>query len=147
MDSGFTKNEEGLILSPRVELVLLVLLIKLPDLRARDRFRPTSSFEFLKRIGSRVARFFLVQYTKAGKNIPNDYKIPKYLQNFPNDCKIFQLTLIYINTSHSKILPKIQIGIFGLKRNHLATLIGSSNRRKDNDPVRETEIITIKRIC
>jgi hypothetical protein len=25
-----------------------------------------------------VARFFLVQYTKAGKNIPKDYKITKY---------------------------------------------------------------------
>jgi hypothetical protein len=26
-------------------------------------------------LGSRVARFFLVQYTKTGENIPNDYKI------------------------------------------------------------------------
>jgi hypothetical protein len=39
----------------------------------------------------RVARFFFVQYTKAGKNIPNDYKITKCPLNIPNGGKIFKM--------------------------------------------------------
>jgi hypothetical protein len=45
---------------------------------------------------TRVARFFLVQNTKTGENIPNYHKI-------------------------------YQIGIFGLKTNHLATLPTTSD--------------------
>jgi hypothetical protein len=52
---------------------------------------------------TRVARFFSVQNTKTGKNIQNGHKI---YQDFPQQDP-----------------PKFtQIGIFGLKTNHLATL-------------------------
>jgi hypothetical protein len=77
------------------------------------------------RVGGRAARFFLVQLTKAVKNIPNDHKMyqmdiryTKWLLNIPNGHKIYQ---------HFTFQgpPKFtQIGIFGLKRNHLATLVG-----------------------
>jgi hypothetical protein len=61
--------------------------------------------------GDRVARFYLVEYTKTGENIPNDQKIP-------NGRKIYQ---------HYPLQdpPKFtQIGIFALKICHLATLAG-----------------------
>jgi hypothetical protein len=70
-----------------------------------------------------VARFFLVQLTKTGENIPNDHKIhqipitfTKWPQTIPNGHKIYQ---------HFPFQgpPKcIQMGIFGMKINHLATL-------------------------
>jgi hypothetical protein len=75
---------------------------------------------------SRVARFFLVQYTKMGENIPNYHKmyqmVVKYIkcpQNGPKVHKIHQ---------HLPLQgpPKcIRITIFGLKINHLATLPSS----------------------
>jgi hypothetical protein len=78
-----------------------------------------------KVLGDRVARFFLVHGTKAGKNVPNEHKMyhmvieyPKSPQNATDGHKI---------TQHFPIegTPKFtQIGIFGLKRNHLATLLG-----------------------
>jgi hypothetical protein len=43
----------------------------------------------------------------------------------PNGRKIFQMVIKYSNIFHSKAiqnLPKLQIGIFVLKTNHLATL-------------------------
>jgi hypothetical protein len=57
----------------------------------------------------RVARFFLVQYTKSFKNIPNKYKntpnghktyqmtakYTKWPQNLPNGHKIYQMTAKY----------------------------------------------------
>jgi hypothetical protein len=52
---------------------------------------------------NRVARFFLVQTYQKRKNLPNDRKI-------------FQMVINY----NKKFT---QIGIFGLKINHLATLI------------------------
>jgi hypothetical protein len=77
----------------------------------------------LLRRGGRVARFFLVQNTKTGQNVPNKHKMnqmaikyPKCLQNIPNGHKICQ---------HCPILgpPKFtQMMSFGLKINHLATL-------------------------
>jgi hypothetical protein len=71
-----------------------------------------------------VARFFLVQLTKTVKNIPTDHKMyqmdiiyTKRLLNIPNGHKINQLFTF-------QGPPKFtQIGIFGLKRNHLATLL------------------------
>jgi hypothetical protein len=45
----------------------------------------------------RVARFFLIQYTKMRENMPNynniakmDKNIPNGLQNIPNNHKIYQ---------------------------------------------------------
>jgi hypothetical protein len=61
-------------------------------------------------VSNRVARFFLVHDTKTGKM----YQINT---NVPNGPKISQ---------HFQISKFSQIGIFGLKRNHLATLV--SNR-------------------
>jgi hypothetical protein len=75
---------------------------------------------------SRVARFFSAQHTKTGKMYQNGgkiYQMPvkyaKWTENRPNGLKIFQ---------HLPLQdpPKLtQIGIFGLKRNHLATLTDS----------------------
>jgi hypothetical protein len=43
---------------------------------------------------SRVARFFLVQCTKTGENMPKDPKITKWPYNIPYGCKIFQMDII-----------------------------------------------------
>jgi hypothetical protein len=66
-----------------------------------------------------------VRDTKTGKNVPNEHKV-----NIPNGHKISQLTVKYSqmaikynNVSSISGTPKFtQIWIFGLKRNHLATL-------------------------
>jgi hypothetical protein len=58
-------------------------------------------------VGGRVARFFVTQYTKTGKKIPNNQRIP-YVHKV---CKI-------------SLQKFTQLGMFGLKRNHLATLVG-----------------------
>jgi hypothetical protein len=42
---------------------------------------------------SRVARFFLVQHTKTGKNIPNDYKIDQMTVKYTKWPKIYQMTV------------------------------------------------------
>jgi hypothetical protein len=74
----------------------------------------------------RVARFFLLQHTKTGGNIPDDQKYTiqvyqmainyiKCPENLPNSHKIYQ---------HCSLQdpPKFtQIGIFGLRIYHLAT--------------------------
>jgi hypothetical protein len=58
-----------------------------------------------------------------GKYYPNRKKCTKWSYNIPNVCKIFQMAIKYINIFQSRGPPKFtQIGIFGLKRNHLATL-------------------------
>jgi hypothetical protein len=70
-----------------------------------------------------VARFFLVQNKKTGRNIPNDHKMHqmaiRYFQwppNKPNGHKMYQDFPL-------PDPPKFtQIGTFGLKTNHLATL-------------------------
>jgi hypothetical protein len=57
-----------------------------------------------------------VQHTKTGKIIPNNHKHTIWLQNLPNGHKIYQQLQI-------QDPPKFtQIGVFGLKTNHLATL-------------------------
>jgi hypothetical protein len=73
---------------------------------------------------NRVARFFLVHDTKSGTNVPNEHKmyqmVIKYTKypyvNIPNGHKIFQLFPIWGPRKFT------QIGILGLKINHLATL-------------------------
>jgi hypothetical protein len=68
----------------------------------------------------------MIQHTKTGKNLPNDYKIYqmaiKYFQwpyNRPNLHKIYQH---FQFEDHPKFT---QIGLFGSKTNHLASLHGS----------------------
>jgi hypothetical protein len=62
----------------------------------------------------------------TGKNVPNLHKNYQIAKNIPNVHKIFQKALKYINIFPSKALQKFsQIGIFGSKRNHLATLVGT----------------------
>jgi hypothetical protein len=63
-------------------------------------------------VSARVARFFLVQHTKMGENIPNNpkmYQIDKTIPNRPNGYIIYQ-HLPFQDP------PKFtQIGIFGSK--------------------------------
>jgi hypothetical protein len=79
---------------------------------------------FLLTPANRVARFFLVHDTKTGKMYQMNTKCTRWSQNFPNGRKIC------IPNGH-KILEHFpisgpikftQMGIFGLKTNHLATL-------------------------
>jgi hypothetical protein len=90
-----------------------------------------SLFCFLDLVTSRVARYFLVQYTNVGKYIPNYHKIYQMSIKYTNGGKIDQKYTTYI---HRKIYepfamqgpPKfIHIVIFGLKIYHLATLVTS----------------------
>jgi hypothetical protein len=63
--------------------------------------------------------FSYIQYTKNTK-LPLKYQMAI---NVLNGCNIFQMTIEYINLFHSKAHPKFtQIGIFGMKIYHLATL-------------------------
>jgi hypothetical protein len=78
----------------------------------------------LTQIQRRVARFFLVHDTKTGKNVPNEHKLyqmaityPKCLTNIPNG----QYKHKHFPIKGPQKLT--QIWIFGLKINHLATLI------------------------
>jgi hypothetical protein len=49
-----------------------------PDLRHRQRPRGRADDDQgQNKALTKVARFFWVQYTKAGENLPNDYKITK----------------------------------------------------------------------
>jgi hypothetical protein len=64
-------------------------------------------------LNSMVARFFLVQYTKAGKNIPNDHKMTKCHEIYPivpNDRKVEQ------HFPFQGPLKYIRIGVFGPKQ-------------------------------
>jgi hypothetical protein len=72
---------------------------------------------------SRVARFFIVQLNNSVKNTANYHKMyqtatrnTKWLSNIPNGNKICQHFTFQGHPKHT------QIGIFDLKRNHLATL-------------------------
>jgi hypothetical protein len=60
------------------------------------------------------------KYTKLPQNVPNDHKM------FPKGRKIDQMVIKYTKIFHSKTLQNFnQFGNFGLKTNHLATLIGT----------------------
>jgi hypothetical protein len=79
-------------------------------------------------IATRVARFSKVQYTKTGK-------IYQLNTNYSNGHKIYHMAVKYSKWSSNTYTylrfpfqgpPKyIQIGIFGRKLNHLATLIAT----------------------
>jgi hypothetical protein len=72
----------------------------------------------------RVARFFLVQHTKTGENVPNA-EHSKWTYSIPNSRKMDQMN-IYVVNQHlplHDLLNFTQIGIFGLKIYHLATLV------------------------
>jgi hypothetical protein len=59
------------------------------------------------------------------KMYPLNTKRTNWSLSIPNVYKIFQMAVIYINLFQSKALPEFtQIGIFGYKINHLATLVG-----------------------
>jgi hypothetical protein len=64
-----------------------------------------------------------VHDTKTGKNVPNGHKISQMSNNIPNGHKKIKT---FSNLRPSKFT---QIGIFGLKTNHLATLLGSDKNR------------------
>jgi hypothetical protein len=80
---------------------------------------------------TRVARFFVVQYTKTWKiyQMTTKYtKIPyntytKWPENLPNDHRI------YYNLQWQEPSKYTQIGILGLKINHLA----NPDRHKENE--------------
>jgi hypothetical protein len=64
----------------------------------------------------------MIQHTKTGKIYPNDPNYTKLKQNIPNSCKMalkFTQHLSFQDTTKFT-----QIGIFGLKIHHLATLVG-----------------------
>jgi hypothetical protein len=57
-------------------------------------------------VSSRVARFFVTQYTTTGKNIPNYQKNTKCPLNIPNAHYIFQMGIKYTNIFRSNALQK-----------------------------------------
>jgi hypothetical protein len=62
--------------------------------------------------------------TKAVKMYQMSTQCAKRSQNIPNVYKIFQIALKYINIFQSETVKIFsQIGILGLKTNHLATLL------------------------
>jgi hypothetical protein len=72
----------------------------------------------------RVARLVFVQTYQNGKNLPHDHKLyqtvidyTKWVYNIPNGPKIYQHFPFQGTPKYT------QIGIFGTKINHLATLI------------------------
>jgi hypothetical protein len=72
-------------------------------------------------INTWVARFFMVQRTKTGKIYQMTSKHTTWPYNRPNGLKIHQYLLLQDD-------PKFtEIGIFGLKIYHLATLINTVN--------------------
>jgi hypothetical protein len=79
----------------------------------------------VKRVGIRVARFFLIQTYQIGKNTYTNGP-----QTTPNGHILYQMAEKYTNIFHSKALQNIptQIGIFGFKINHQATLVGIFGR-------------------
>jgi hypothetical protein len=56
---------------------------------------------------TRVARFFLVENTKTGKNIPNYHIITKWPQNISDGRKIDQIVIKYTKIFHSKTLQNL----------------------------------------
>jgi hypothetical protein len=78
------------------EILLDALLSALPDKTDSRRLY------WIKPVPPRVARFFLVNYTKPGKNVPNGHKLC-----IPNVCKIFQLAIKYSNSFQSEALQNL----------------------------------------
>jgi hypothetical protein len=81
-----------------------------------------------KSVLGRAARFYLVQTYQHCKNIPNDHKqtIPNYLRvSVSNGRKISQMVIKHTYQHFPFHGPPkyTQIGIFGMKINHLAILV------------------------
>jgi hypothetical protein len=69
-------------------------------------------------------QIFLGPKYQKGENIPNYQKYTKWPQDNSNDCKIDQMGIKYTKIVHSKTLQNLsKLGFFGLKTNHLATLV------------------------
>jgi hypothetical protein len=68
--------------------------------------------------------FFLAHDTKTAKMYQMNTKFTKWPQNSPNVRIISQLVIKYINIFKSLALQNLsKLGFFGLKINHLATLV------------------------
>jgi hypothetical protein len=84
---------------------------------------------------TRVARFFLVQNTKTGENIPNLHELYqisiKYNKRPQNGLSVYK---IYQHLTLQDPLKFTQIRIFGLKTNHLATLTATTNVNQRRQP-------------
>jgi hypothetical protein len=63
-----------------------------------------------------------------GPYIPKREKYTKWLQTISNRHKLYQMVIKYMyNIYHSKALQNLpKYGIFGLKTNHLATLLSTA---------------------
>jgi hypothetical protein len=87
-----------------------------------------------KAVNTRVVSFFLVQITQKWG------KCTKWPQTIPNGHNLYQMTKIYSKLSQNMTTTSIprpskfdQIGIFGLKINHLATLGLHTRWRKEEN--------------
>jgi hypothetical protein len=58
-------------------------------------------------VPNRVARFFLIQYTKMGQSIPTYHLISKWPKNIPIGGNIFQMAIKRTNIFHSKALQNL----------------------------------------
>jgi hypothetical protein len=59
-------------------------------------------------------------------------KCTNWSNNISKVCEILQMAIKYINILQSKALQNLyKLGFFGLKRNHLATLVKSIDRNLD----------------
>jgi hypothetical protein len=58
-------------------------------------------------------------FTKTVKNIQKDHKV----HQAANGHKLYQMAVKYTIIFHSEALQDTRIGIFGLKINHLGTLV------------------------
>jgi hypothetical protein len=90
---------------------------------------------------TRVARFFLIQIYQIGKNITNDHKLYQtainytyWPYNIPNGHKIYQ----HLPFKGSQKFT--QMGIFGLKTNHLATLPRTERKLQNEETVGRRQI-------
>jgi hypothetical protein len=78
---------------------------------------------------NRVARFFNVQYTKTEKIYPLIIIYPKATKYVPHSRKIDQMAIKCSNIFHCKTLQNLpELGFFGLKICHLATLCVNQKR-------------------
>jgi hypothetical protein len=71
-------------------------------------------------LGAGVARYFLSQLTKSGKNIPADHKIYRMALNGEKYPKAQ-------NKPKFSVPMPSKIGTFGMEINHLATLPGADD--------------------
>jgi hypothetical protein len=71
-------------------------------------------------------QIFIATIHQKGKNMPKlQQNVPKgHKVGIPNGCKLFQMALKCTSIFHSKALQSMhtQIGIFGLKIYHMATI-------------------------